>query len=156
MANFNISIELILKNEGGLSNNPNDTGKLTKYGISQKSYPNEDILNLTIERAKFLYQRDYWNPIMGNQILNQNIADSIFDSAVNMGVGSAVKLVQLVVHTVQDGSMGPKTISAINTYFPSLFLAEFKLAKIQKYVNICLNNSSQKTFLLGWIIRALK
>ena len=156
MADFNISIPKVLVNEGGLSNDKNDSGGLTNFGISQTSYPNEDIRNLTVDRAKFLYERDYWNPIMGNSILNQDIADSLFDFAVNAGVGSAVKLAQGVVGTVQDGAMGPKTISAINIYSPELFLAKFKLSKIQKYVNICMNNSSQKVFFFGWIVRALK
>jgi lysozyme family protein len=156
MADFNVSIQKILDNEGGLSENPMDRGGKTRYGISQKSYPNEYIDSLTIERAKFLYERDYWNPILGNQIMSQEVADSLLDFAVNAGIKTAVKLAQSVVGVDADGSVGKDTIYAINTYSPKLFLAEFKLAKIQKYVDICLTNSSQKTFFFGWIIRSLK
>ena len=35
--------EYIIPNEGGLSDKPNDRGKLTKYGISKNTYPYEDI-----------------------------------------------------------------------------------------------------------------
>ena len=156
MAEFNISIQKVLDNEGGLSRNPMDRGGLTRFGISQKAYPNEYVDSLTIERAKFLYERDYWNPISGNQIMSQEVADSLLDASVNIGVGSAVKLAQKVVGVDDDGSVGKDTIYAINTYSPKLFIAEFKLAKIQKYVYICLTNSNQKTFFFGWVIRALK
>lgn len=60
--NFTRSIAFVLSVEGGLVNNPADPGGLTKYGISQRSYPDLDIRNLSIEDAKEIYFRDYWTP----------------------------------------------------------------------------------------------
>jgi len=156
MADFNVAIELILKNEGGYSNNPQDTGGETRWGISSASFPNEDIRNLTVDRAKQLYKENYWNPISGDKILSQEMAESIFDFGVNAGVKTSVKLAQQVVYADPDGVVGPNTIYLLNTSSPKLFLAEFKLKKIQRYVDICDNNSSQKIFFFGWIKRALK
>ncbi len=64
MGDFNRCISLILAEEGGLSNHRQDPGGLTKYGISQRSYPTLNIAALTLSEAQALYRRDYWNPIM--------------------------------------------------------------------------------------------
>lgn len=56
-----------------------------KYGISQRSYPNVDIRNLTEQQAKAIYKRDYWDKVKADDINSQVIAENIFDTAVNMG-----------------------------------------------------------------------
>ena len=49
---FAQAFEMVIGHEGGLVDNHADPGGLTKYGISQRSYPGEDIRNLTLERAQ--------------------------------------------------------------------------------------------------------
>ncbi len=46
-------------NEGEYINHPNDRGGETKFGISKRWYPNEDIKNLTRERTDMILFRDY-------------------------------------------------------------------------------------------------
>ena len=60
---FDRIIEFTLQEEGGYVNNPADPGGMTKYGISKRSYPNLDIANLTIDQAKAIYERDFWNQL---------------------------------------------------------------------------------------------
>jgi len=156
MANFLLVIDKTLENEGLLSNDPNDTGKLTKYGISQKAYPNEDIQNLTLERAKELYKRDYWDKIKGDSIYDQTIAESIFDFAVNSGVGTSSKLSQRVIGVQDDGIIGANTIASLNSFNEKLFIPLFTIEKIKRYRDICLKNSDQKKFFFGWVVRSLK
>lgn len=60
MAEFNGAVERTLKFEGILSNDKYDAGGLTKFGISKRAYPKLDIVNLTVEDAKKIYERDYW------------------------------------------------------------------------------------------------
>ena len=43
MGDFQHCIELILAEEGGLAHYRRDPGRLTKYGISQRSYPELNI-----------------------------------------------------------------------------------------------------------------
>lgn len=57
---FNNAILFTLGWEGGLSENLLDPGGLTKFGISQRSYPFLDIRNLTVEQAVQIYYEDYW------------------------------------------------------------------------------------------------
>lgn len=59
---------LVLRVEGGLSTDRSDPGNYrpdgtfvgTNWGISALAYPQEDIPNMTRERALFLLKRDYW------------------------------------------------------------------------------------------------
>ena len=71
---FDLAILHILNFEGGLSNHTNDRGGTTKFGISKKSYPNLDISNLTLEQAKDIYKRDYWQPYPYKDIVDIDVA----------------------------------------------------------------------------------
>ena len=81
MADFNIAIETVLANEGGICNVSGDPGGLTNFGISQRSYPNVDIRNLTRDAAAAIYRRDFWHY---DAVESQLMATKIFDMAVNM------------------------------------------------------------------------
>ncbi len=157
MADFKIAIIKTLMLEGGsiLVNNPNDRGGLTRFGICQRSYPDVDIEALTEQDAKAIYRRDYWLKIGGDEINNQLIADTLFDTAVNMGPKTSARLVQMILELDNiDGFIGPKTLAAINQCEEALFMAKFCVAKIARYADICRRDASQKQFLLGWITRA--
>ena len=43
MAEFSLAIPIVLENEGGYVDDPNDPGGETNFGISKRSYPNVDI-----------------------------------------------------------------------------------------------------------------
>lgn len=70
--------------EGGYSFDKDDPGGETKYGISKRSYPNENIKGLTLDRAKEIYKHDYWNPFLA--ISDDKLLMAAFDTAVNIGV----------------------------------------------------------------------
>lgn len=119
--------------EGGYQCDPDDKGnwtggeigvgelKGTKYGISAASYPDLDIKNLTPEKAKEIYYRDWWMKLRLNGVLSPRIAAEIFDTCVNCGKVAGVRIAQeslaIVGRPVSvDGIMGPKTLKAINAY----------------------------------------
>lgn len=97
---FNRAFEIVIGHEGGYTNDPRDTGnwtggavnsgelKGTKYGISAASYPLFDIANLTLDDARAIYKRDYWDKV-GADDLAPPLAMLVFDAAVNSGVGRA-------------------------------------------------------------------
>ena len=157
MANFDLAIPKLLEKEGGskIVNIPGDLGGLTKYGISRRSYPALDIENLTQLQAGQIYQRDYWSLCGAQEIQSQPVAELVFESAVNMGVSTTIKLVQASLDLEVDGICGPKTIAAINAYNASAFIALFKLALVARYTHICNKDPSQVKFLLGWLNRIM-
>jgi lysozyme family protein len=149
---FNQAVNVILKHEGGLVNNPNDPGGITNFGISKRSYPEVDIYNLTKEQAKEIYERDYWKPLQLYRIDNANACLELFDFSVNAGMSRAVKLAQKLTGTREDGILGVITAKAINEFHKD-FVKSFKHARIIYYESLVLNNSELKIFLKGWIRR---
>jgi len=127
MALFVPAIAVILENEGGFVDDPVDRGGRTNFGISQRSYPEEDIAALTRSRASYLYRRDWWDRYGYERILDQEVATKIFDLSVNMGPGNAHICAQRALrachHRVtEDGHMGPVTVGEINAIAPWEFL----------------------------------
>lgn len=158
MANFDQAVVKTIAREGGAryTETPGDTGGGTKYGISKRAYPQLDIANLSEDRAKEIYRSDYWDPAHGDDITSQLVAENIFDTAVNMGVGRAVKLAQMALGIQPvTGNMDAQTLQSLNNTYPDRFTADFTLAKVARYVSLCNNNRSQSKFLLGWLNRAL-
>jgi len=91
MSFFEAAFTLVVGIEAGLVSDPADPGGLTKYGISKRAYPDLDIANLTLEDAKAIYQRDYWDRC-GCDSHGWERALCLFDCAVNQGQGFARSL----------------------------------------------------------------
>ena len=124
---FDVSIARLLDNEGGYVNDPADPGGETKFGISKRSYPNVDIANLTREGAANIYRRDFWNPI-GADALPAPLQFQLLDFAVNCGVGTAIRKLQVSIGVADDGHFGPISAAALAKTPPVVvtfrFLAE--------------------------------
>lgn len=114
---FNKAFERVIGHEGGYVNDPNDPGGETRYGISKRAYPNEDIKNLTLDRAKELYRRDYWDRLKLDQ-LPEEIRFDLFDAGVNSGLTAAAKFLQRACKVKDDGIIGNQTIAAANAMEP--------------------------------------
>ena len=112
---FDKSIAMILAAESGYVNDPNDPGGETKYGICKLDYPELDIPNLTREQAIAIYEKNYWEPVHGDE-LPWPLCVYVFDSAVNQGVTVAIQMLQRSLNTNQDGIIGPVTIRLANTF----------------------------------------
>lgn len=110
-ANFDRAVQIVLAKEGVLSNDANDPGGLTKYGISKAAYPDLDIAKLTVDDAIAIYRRDYWAKVRGDE-LTWIFALPLFDCAVNQGVATAVNFFQAALKVPVDGDFGPTTMGA--------------------------------------------
>jgi lysozyme family protein len=156
MAQFEQAIPFVLRWEGGETV---DSGGYTKFGISQNAYPNLNIAALTIEDAKAIYRRDYWNKILGDQIRHQENALALFDYAVNAGPGRAVQDAQRVLNArgaslAVDGGMGPKTLAAINQRGPA-FAGDLTRARMGFYNRLVqMDPAKYGIYLKGWMRRA--
>lgn len=131
MTAFAPILDFTLAEEGGYVNDPNDPGGETRYGISKRAYPDLDIKGLTRDAAAKIYERDYWAAVRGAD-LPAPVAIVLFDSAVNCGVGSAIRWLQEICQVRVDGDFGPKTLAAALSRDP-LRLAEHLLWRRLKY-----------------------
>lgn len=90
MDNFPRAVAIILELEGG-SKLVTDTGGLTRFGISSRSYPSLDIKSLTEALAIEIYRKDYWTPAKCDT-MPWPMCLYVFDCAVNQGLTAARKL----------------------------------------------------------------
>lgn len=150
---FEAAVALIIDLEGGISDHPDDPGGLTKYGITIEQYPElgkDGIRTLTIEKAKELYKRDYWDKIRGDDVakIAPNLAVCYFDCAVNQGYPTAIRLLQQALGVGMDGKFGPVTMNSLKVKGDSV-LDMFMSYRMLRYVRT--NNFS--TFGKGWFKR---
>ncbi len=110
--NFLTAINRVLGHEGGYSNDPNDPGGETKWGISKRTYPELDIKNLTREEAVAIYNVDFWIPARIASLPN-SVAFQAMDFAVNSGIPVAIAALQRAAGSAPDGYVGPVTLAAI-------------------------------------------
>lgn len=81
-----------LREDGGYTNDPDDPGGETKWGIAKKYHPDVDIANLTLPDAMAIYQKEYWdiytkqNPALNLDTSLRDMACVVFDAGVNLGV----------------------------------------------------------------------
>jgi lysozyme family protein len=127
--NFDAAFERLIGHEGGYVNHKADPGGETKYGITKRTYPGENIKTLTLARAKEIYRRDFWGPA-GCDAVPDAIKFDLFDAAVNSGCRQAVKFLQGAVGTVQDGLLGPKTLQALNATPPERLVMRFNALRL--------------------------
>lgn len=162
-ATFRRALDWLDGHEGTFSNDPDDRGGVTKFGISKKSYPEEDIRNLTRERAEYLYARDFWLKPGISEIPGDDLAVKVFDFAVNAGPSRAIRVLQQSLNHLGealriDGVLGPKTLGACEDLVAAggeqALLATFSMFQLRRYLEIIERDSSQRKFLLGWARRA--
>lgn len=155
MAEARIAIERTLKHEGGYADDPDDPGGETNFGISKRSYPSEDIKNLTREQAIAIYQRDYWIPLW-DRIESQDLADCLFDFGVNSGIKRAVESLQRALSSVVvgpliiDGVFGIGTLAATNHPDSKRTVRAFVLERLLYYASL-----NKPKYTKGWFRRAL-
>ena len=168
MANFDSSYAHTCRNEGGYTLDPHETW----MGIDRVEVPgwhgwaivdsmkkqgdfprclskNQDLLNC----VKEFFKASYWQPVRGDDITDQGVADKLYDAGVNMGTGTAVRLMQEALHLVVDGVIGPKTVGAINGTSPADVLAKFKDVRVAHYEKIAENSPEDRKYLASWISR---
>lgn len=97
--NFDKIMEFVFTWEGWKSNDPDDAGGRTVWGITERDYPDEfpALWNMSKEdakaRAKVLFRIHYWDKIDGDNLENKLDA-LVMDTAVNMGRHFAISLKQ--------------------------------------------------------------
>jgi lysozyme family protein len=139
--NFEQCLQLVLKDEGGYSNDPDDSGGPTKYGITigdvqkyvKKNATADDVKRLTVEQAGTIYKQRYWDALDCDS-LSSGVDYSCFDYGVNSGLGRP----RAVLKKFSDKS-GVDLINAINNE-RTAFVRKIGVGKDSK-------------FLRGWLLR---
>lgn len=151
-ADFNTAVEFVFKHEGGLSYHPDDPGGLTNFGISQRAYPNLNIRALTIDQAREIYRRDYWERCRCAD-LPSALGFLLFDSAIQHGASTAILTLQRALKVKSDGIIGPVTLSAAASTLLLESIPEFVARRSLLYARRYAVDTMIDTFGLGWFRR---
>jgi len=134
MAKFDIAYKRTAKFEGGYVYDPDDNGGETYAGISRKANPRwlgwktidlakkksgfpKNLADNAVlkQQVKTLYKTNYWNPIWGDRINRQEVANEIYDFGVNAGVATSIKLQQRQFKMRETGKMDEKLLAKLNS-----------------------------------------
>jgi len=139
MTNLESALVFTLKWEGKYVNDPKDPGGETKFGISKRAHPNEDIKNLTMDRVVEIYSKKYWKPA-GCEGLELPLAVCVFDTAVNMGVKRALEFLRLTKEPIAYTTLRRNFYYDLATRKPAMkkFLNGWlnRIVDLRKYVQI--------------------
>lgn len=155
---FMQALQITLSWEGGYGDHSKDPGGATNFGITRKTLSNwrgyrvtkAEVKKLQMFEAQNIYQEQYWVPACCN-ILPDSIAIAVFDCAVNQGVSRAKKLLQSALGVKKDGTIGPKTLQAINAADEGDLLRDFMAKRAMHYSGL----KTLLTFGYGWFRRLL-
>ena len=195
MAEFEAALEKLLKMEGGWCEVPGDRGGETYCGISRKNWPFWDGWRF-IARAKThhsfeegpeiftaylstlpglqrqveeFYRSKFWKKACC-ETMPQELAEEVFEQAVNMGVFRAVLHLQKTLNAMnfcdgqpifedleEDGVLGVHTKAAVEL-LPRKRSVQDLLSILNhlqavRYVNLAAAQLSQRKFLRGWMTR---
>jgi len=172
-------VNKVLNVEQGYSNNPNDSGGPTNWGITQSKAREHgfsgDMRNLSRQKALEIYKADYWDEILLDNVgaFSEQLAYEMFDTGVNCGTGTSAVFLQRSLNVLNDkeryykditvdGLMGPSTLHALDMYFNTrghegLKVLTTMLNCLQgaRYVTLCEQNEKDETFMYGWASKRL-
>lgn len=135
-------------------NHPADPGGATNFGISQRSYPDIDIANLTVADAVEIYRKDYWLAYRCDE-LPAALAAFMCDSFIQHRPAAAAKLFQNAIGVTADGVIGSKTIAAARAADLDKLLPELVTLRTDFYSTLGATGR-RAAFRLGWFRRMAK
>lgn len=133
-------------------------GAFAISGINSVAYPSQFAAINTIPQpqrgsaVQSFYQTEFWNTWF-TQLLSDDVAKRVFDSAVNMGPGTAVKLLQQAINQIVttpiavDGGWGPATVGAANGCVAVALVGQFQQSRLAHYQAIVAKNPAASQYL---------
>lgn len=174
---FDAAFEKLGPKEGGYTNDPGDSGGETIYGITAEvaranGYAGQ-MAQMPLAIAKAIYKSAYWDSMRLDQICavaGSHIAEELFDTGVNQGIGAASKYLQRALNAlnqrgnaygdiVVDGQIGDQTMYALRGYFRQrgaqgavVLMRILNGLQCAFYVELVERREKDERFLYGWIL----
>ncbi len=150
--------------EGIDSNDPDDKGGETRFGISQRfldsTYPGTKAKDVSREFAGRIYYKYFWQPQNLDQILDGSICYELFECGANQGTFYSGKHAQIALNLTADaglpitGHVGLLTTKAANSLKNLVpFLKSFNGEQYIRYKEIIQADPGQLKYFVGWLRR---
>ena len=153
-------LAFVLPAEGGFVDNVADSGGATNRGITQRVYdnfrdtaklPRQSVELISDSEVDNIYSNEYWTPAKCSS-LTDKMGVCHFDTAVNLGVNAAIKLLQRTCGLDEDGIFGPATLQEVTHGGDSLVIPYLDERRAY-YRSIVAAKPSQEIFARGWANR---
>jgi len=179
MANFDEAFDKTMGHEGGYVNDPTDAGGETYRGIARVYNPQWegwDIIDDTKPNindseldpyVRQFYEERYWDVNRLDEF-PQSIANEMFDTGVNMGIGRAAKFLQeclnylnrngqLFTDLVVDGAIGSASLNALAKVKKDeeILLTMLNVCQGRHYMDYMRKSPIQEKFARGWFKRVI-
>ena len=180
-ASFDAAVRYTFRNEGIWSDDPDDPGGATMYGISLRlarslgdldgdgkldldldhdgDVDEADMRLLTPQIAVETYKKIFWDPYNYNR-LPLAVAIKAFDFGVNMGSKQSHKILQQSVRAasslrlIEDGILGKRSLEAIRACDDKALLASYRAHAAGFYQMLAFKRPRSRKYLNGWLNRA--
>jgi lysozyme family protein len=111
VASYERSLACLLAHEGGYTNQPDDPGGPTNFGITIADYRRyakadasaADMRAMSVEDAKRIYRERYWGAQRCDD-LPAGVDYAVFDYGVNSGIGRSGKVLRRMLRLPDDSS----------------------------------------------------
>lgn len=191
MADFEIAYGETELHEGGYVNDPDDKRGETHRGVARAYHPTwagwtiidrikaenpDDFVRLIndnqqlVDLSREFYRQKFWEPIRGDEIPDQHVANKVFDTGVNQGVATSIRYLQGGLNLLNrnqvnyadievDGAMGPATLASLKSFLklekdkPDYLLKIMNIMQAARYIEIMRKDSTQEKFARGWLNR---
>ena len=175
MFNLEAEIDALVKREGGYTNNPNDAGGATRWGITEAEARANGYVgrmeDLPIGVARGIYEKKYWRDPQFDKVaaIYPDIAAELFDTGVNMGQETAVRFLQRALNAMNkqgslfpdqavDGKVGGALLSALTSFKKVrgdegglVLLRALNCLQGARYIELCEKRPPNEDFIYGWI-----
>lgn len=163
--------------EGGDSNDSDDHGGATRYGITEAvarafGYTGA-MTDLPWSTAAAIYKANYWDKLSLDSVamVSEAVALEVFDTAINCGAGTEGKFLQRALNALNnggsaypdlavDGAVGSATVKAMAAFLAKrgaegeqVLLATLNGLQLGHYLAIVEKDPSQKKWFFGWVLR---
>lgn len=171
---FNTTFKMLMEHEGYYANHKDDRGKETYAGITRMynsnwygwryidKYKKSNKLKMyaripECDTHVLGYYLDVWVKEHFYELIDQEVANYVFDFRINGTVGA--KLTQRVLNELGcnvpiNNKIDSTTIAAINSIERGKFLNALSNRRTTFYTNIVKRDSSQRIFLKHWLKRS--
>jgi len=165
-------IDRIIEVEGGYTNNPNDSGGPTRFGITEAVAREHgytgSMKDLPRQVAFDIFSHAYWAAVKADDLLklSEAITAEVVDTGINCGVGVAQEFLQRALNVfnnraqryddiIVDGHIGARTLHALDAYLQqregTVLITALNCLQGARYIELAECWEKNEAFVYGWM-----
>lgn len=166
--------------EGGFSDDPDDSGGATRFGITEAVARRHGYTGpmraLPADLAREIYRTDYWDAQQLDSValISRPVAFELFDTGINMGTDQAGEFLQMSLNAFNrrgsdyddievDGEIGTRTLEALAAFLAhrkrdgeTVLLRALNALQGAAYIELAERRDKDERFVFGWFLQRIR